>query len=159
MRSWGTVLLPVLFALCRMAATTDGPPVTVALGSAAVQAGNKADLSLSVTVPPGQQVAGLNWTLQYPASQFDNIVVTSGPAADAAKKWVKCNPIAGGIKCLVYGMNSNVLASGTVATVTFDVKKGVAKSSVGIHVADVTIASPAGALVRASAIDGAISIQ
>jgi hypothetical protein len=159
MRFAGTALPPVLFVLGCMQAIADGPLVTVALGSAAVQAGNKADLSLSVTVPPGQQVAGLNWTLQYPASQFENIVVTSGPAADAAKKWVKCNPIAGGMKCLVYGMNSNVLASGTVAKVTFDVKKGVAKSSVGIHVADVTIASPAGALVRASASDGAISIH
>jgi len=159
MRSWGIVLLPVLFVLFCIAATADGPLVTVALGSAAVQAGNKADLNLSVTVPPGQQVAGLNWTLRYPTSQFENIVVTSGPAADAAKKWVKCNPISGGMKCLVYGINTNLLASGTVARVTFDVKKGVAKSSVGIHVADLTIASPTGTPVRAAASDGAISVQ
>jgi hypothetical protein len=142
-----------------MAAIADGPLVTVALGSAAVQAGNKADLNLSVTVPPGQQVAGLNWTLRYPVSQFENVVVTPGPAADAAKKWVKCSPVDGGMKCLVYGINTNVLASGTVAKVTFGVRKGVAKSSVGIHVADLTIASPTGAQVRAAASDGAISIH
>jgi hypothetical protein len=46
-----------------------------------------------------------------------------------------------------------------VATVTFHVKKGVPKSSVGIHVADLTIASPAGAQVRAAASDGSVSIH
>jgi len=159
MRFVGTVVPPVLLVLICMQAIADGPLVRVALGSAAVESGSKAHLRLSVTVPPGEQVAGLNWTLRYPESQFENIVVTSGPAAEAARKSVKCNQVAGGMKCLVYGMNTNVLASGTVATVTFALKKGVAKSSMGIHVADLTVASPEGAQVRAAASDGAISIQ
>ena len=159
MRFAGTALPPVLLVLGCMQAIGDGQPVKVALGSAAVESGRKADLRLSVTVPPGQQVAGLNWTLRYPTSQLENIVVTSGPVADAAKKALRCNPVAGGMKCLVYGMNTNVLRSGTVATVTFHVRKGVPKSSVGIHVADLTIASPAGTQVRAMATDGAISIR
>ena len=159
MRFAERALPPVLLVLSCTQAIADGQPVKVALGSAAVVSGSKARLRLSVTVPPGQQVAGLNWTLRYPASQFENLVVTSGPVADAAKKALRCNPVAGGMKCLVYGMNTNALKSGTVATVTFHVKKGVPKSSVGIQVAELTIASPTGAQVRATASDGSVSIH
>jgi hypothetical protein len=64
------------------------------------------------TTPP--PVAGLQWTVTVPMGFTLGTAVT-GPASLAAGKTVTCNS-SNGI-CLVFGVNTNTIASGVVATI------------------------------------------
>jgi len=154
-----TTRLIVVVAILSVQGIAEDPPVGIALESATVKSGRKGAVKLSVTIPPGRQAAGLNWVLRYPPPVIEDMVVRAGPAADAAQKSLKCRPLPGEVKCVLFGLNTNVIASGTLATVTFRVRKGLAKSSADIQVTDLVVASPSGSSVPCSASNGSISVR
>jgi hypothetical protein len=151
--------LGIILALVCAQAIAQGPRVTVALESATVKPGHRADIKLSLAIPPGRQVAGLNWTLLYPETAIEDLVLTAGPAAHAAEKLLKCRSVAGGTKCLLFGLNKNTLAPGTLATVTFRVREGAAKSSIDLQLIDLVAASPLGLPIPCTASSGSITVR
>ena len=83
--------------------------------------GGASALALNVT---GTAPAAMQWTLSYPTNQVSGVSVTAGPAATAAGKSVQCMAGSGSYSCVLSGMNSNTLASGTVANVTITSSTG-----------------------------------
>lgn len=133
--------------------------VKVALESGTVKPGETAELKLSLTIPPGIAAAGLNWTMRYPAAAIEDIVVKLETAANAAQKSLKCHSVSGETKCVLFGLNTNTLASGTLASVTIKVRKDAANSPVEIRVTDLVVASPSGAQVPSSGSNGTLSVR
>jgi hypothetical protein len=104
-------LITALLALPLMAQNvTLTPSVGVVLSSATVKPGGTVTVSVIYTdISPSVNVAGLQWTLSLPSGQM--APPTVGTVATAASKTLNCN----GFKCLVVGVNANVIGSGTVA--------------------------------------------
>ena len=100
------------------------------------------------------------WTLRYPAAAVEEIVVKPESAANAAQKSLKCHSVSGETKCLLFGLNTNTLASGTIASVTISgCGKMPANSPVEIRVTDLIVASPSGAQVPCSGSNGTLSVR
>lgn len=74
------------------------------------------NIQLALASPAGSEPAGLQWTMTYPASV--TVKLTEGPTAVAAGKSLTCAPTSGGQICVLAGINSNILANGTVAIAT-----------------------------------------
>lgn len=89
------------------------------------------NLNLSVQVV-GTAPAGLQWTLAYSPGQVLAIAASAGPATIAAGKELSCVSTNGLYKCLLTGLNSNPIASGTVAYVQIVVAPYLASSSIAI---------------------------
>jgi uncharacterized protein (TIGR03437 family) len=75
-------------------------------------------LFLTLTSPPGNQPAAIQWTLSYPAPSVVNFAVTAGPALTAAGKILNCSANSGAYTCIAAGINANLIANGIVGIVT-----------------------------------------
>lgn len=144
--------------LCTQGAA-QGPLVMFTVESTTIKPGQTANVKLVLTIPHGTQAAGLNWTLRYPARAMEDVVISAGSAADAAKKSLQCSSVSGETKCLVFGLNTNLLASGTLATVSFRMRKEVEESKVEIQVVDLVVASVSGTSIPCTGSSGSISIR
>src|SRR6185312_11748011 len=108
---------PIAFALCFLApGTVLGQAGILNISSSNSDPGGTVALNISLsgsTVSP----AGLQWTVLYPSSQVSSIAEFVGPAATAAGKTIYCSSGPGYINCLLSGLNDNLIAAGTIATV------------------------------------------
>ena len=111
-------------------------------------------LNLSLTSAPGAEPAGIQWTLNYPASDVVGFVATAGPSATAADKTVVCS----GNLCLLYGpQQANPIQNGVVAVLTFQLASS-ASSQVAFQVSDALAASPQGNPMPVSTSSALISV-
>ena len=81
--------------------------------------------------------------------------MVAGSAASAAGKLVSCN----GNICLVYGLNTNTIANGTLATATFQIASNPSNNTIPIQVTGVVAATGAGSSIPASGASGSVSIS
>ncbi len=91
---------------------------TLALSSAAVPPGGATALNLSLSSDPSNQPAALEWTFSYPTASVATLSVDAGPALSAAGKSVSCSAGANSYTCVAWGLNSNPISDGVVATVS-----------------------------------------
>src|SRR5262245_32415100 len=109
-----TILSWTLFVLCP-AFAEDG--VSLSLNSTANAQGNTVSLELSVNTTGPQLPTAIQWTIEYAAENISSVEVVAGPTAISGDKTLVCNPSAGSIKCIAYGMNVYPIFNGVVATV------------------------------------------
>jgi hypothetical protein len=133
--------------------------VRLVVESTTIKPSQTAEVKLRLTIPRDVQAAGLNWTFRFPARAIEDVIISAGPVAEAAKKSVQCSSASGQTKCLVFGLNTNVLASGTLATVAFKMRRGIEESKLEIQVVDLVVASPSGTSIRCAGSSGSISFR
>jgi hypothetical protein len=127
--------------------------LTVSLTSASAPAGTSASLNVQVAASAGFAPASLEWTVNAPASEVQSITTTAGAVATAASKVISCS----GHTCLVYGLNSNAMANGTVAVINVQLASS-ATGNLAVQLSNVSAASPQASGVPATTIDGEISV-
>lgn len=120
-------LLPT--AAAQLALTPSAPPV---------RPGQEVD----VTISAGPGAAGLQWTLTVPAGYAIKTHSTS-----VAKKELHCN----GAKCLLYGLNRDLIPAGPVALVRIGAPASASAGLVEIPLADVLAVTPNGDPLPATA--------
>jgi trimeric autotransporter adhesin len=103
---------------------------SLALSSGSSPAGSPVSLNLSLA-STGNQPAGLQWTFTYPSASVSGFVVTAGPALTAVGKTLNCAGSSTGYTCIASGINNNLIANGSVATVTVNLI-GTASASIGV---------------------------
>ena len=103
---------------------------SLALSSGSSPAGSPVSLNLSLA-STGNQPAGLQWTFTYPSASVSGFVVTAGPALTALGKTLNCAGSSTGYTCIASGINNNLIADGSVATVTVTLI-GTASASIGV---------------------------
>jgi len=96
--------------------------VTYTLGNGATNESGQVVLDLSIStdrMPP----AGLQWELNYDPVAITQLTVAAGPVAIEAEKDVQCNAIGPGtLRCILVGMNSNVIPDGVAAQITITIQ-------------------------------------
>src|ERR1035438_4878566 len=88
----------------------------IALSSGVVTPGGTAVIDLSLTSPSA--MVAIQWTFGYPAASVGGMTVAAGPALSSAGKNLSCVGGAGSYTCIAWGLNSDVISAGVLATVS-----------------------------------------
>src|ERR1035438_987107 len=102
---------------------------TLALSSGTTAGGTVA-LDLSLMSPSGMEPAGIQWDLTYSATDVVSISAVAAGTAVSTGKSISCSP--GTHRCLLAGLNANLIQNGVVAVVTVTIATGVASTTIGV---------------------------
>jgi hypothetical protein len=128
---------------------------SLALSSGAAAPGGSAVLSLSLTSKPQHASrsafrqrgrtypAALQWTIGYPAASVSALNVSVGAVLTRSRKSVNCSPATGGYNCIAWGMSSNGIPDGVIATITVTLAS-TATGSIPLTVSNAMGSTPSG---------------
>jgi hypothetical protein len=131
-----------------------GQNVVLSIGSGSGAPGGTVSLPITVA-SNGAQTAGLQWTFSY-SSDITGVTVVAGKSTTDAGKSLSCS--GNGNNCLVAGVNSTVIADGTVATATFQIAANPSSNPIAIQLTTVVATSATGSSIPANGGSGAISL-
>ncbi|HEY1336033.1 MAG TPA: cohesin domain-containing protein, partial [Bryobacteraceae bacterium] len=156
MRLATALLFVCLFSsLCSMAFAQNAS-LSLAAGSGAP--GSTVTLPLSLSAE-GTRISGVQWTIAYSTADFSSASVSLGSAADSAGKTVACNTSTPGqYRCLISGLNPNLIADGVVATTTLTVAANTTNTSSAISVTGSLGSTPQGSELAVSAGGSSVTI-
>ena len=129
-----------------------GQNVVLSIGSGSGTPGGTVSLPITVA-SNGAQTAGLQWTFNY-SPDITGVTVVAGASATNAGKSISCS----GNNCLVAGVNSTVMADGTLASATFQIAANPSNNPIAIQLTKVVATSAIGSSIPASGGSGAISL-
>ena len=132
--------------------------VAVSLASGSGTPGSTVFLNVSVTSTAGNQPASVGWTISYSTTDFSSVNVAPGAAATAASKSISCNNAAGTKKCVAWGVNSNAIANGILATVAMTISGSTKNTSSAVSLSGGLSALSSSASVPTSTTGAAVSI-
>jgi hypothetical protein len=147
------VVLIITAASLLHATAAHAVDATLAVGTTSDAPG--ADVALDLTFTPGDtDVSALQFSLALPAA-LTFVSAADGAAATAAGKSVVC----GNGTCLVFGINTNVIAEGVIATVTLHVSADAVAGAAPVGLTGLVASTPGGTSTPLSGTDGAVTIQ
>ena len=129
----------------------NGQP-SLTLSSASAPGGGSATLNLSVSSPSGSEPAALQWTANYPAA---NVVSVSATASTGGKP-LTCTGALGSYTCVSNDLTSNVIANGTIASLTFNLAAGA--TTMPITLTSTYGVTPAGSSDSTTGAGGSITV-
>src|ERR1039458_2294166 len=95
---------------------------SLALSSATVPPGGTAARTpsgpLPPSPPPSSPLAPIQGTFSYPATSVVSLTVAAGPALSSAGKTLSCTGGVNSYTCVAWGLNSNTISDGVVATLS-----------------------------------------
>ncbi len=141
-----------------LAAQASGQQVALSLGSGSGLPGSTVTVSMTMTASGGAQPSGLQWTMSYSSSAISGVVGTIGGAASAAGKTLQCSYGSGTANCLVIGINTTAIASGTVATFAFTIASGAPSGNLSLNLSGLAASSGLGASIPTTGSGGVITV-
>lgn len=132
--------------------------VSLALSSGSANLSGTVSLDLNVASTPGNEPAGVEWTLAYPAGDIVAIDVAAGSALSVAGKSIYCNGRIGTIICLGVGLNANPIPNGVAAVVTLSLAPATASSILPISIGGTVAVLGNGASIPVDGTGGAIAV-
>ena len=130
----------------------------LSLSSATSVPGGTVSLNISLANTGGAQTAAVEWTMGYAVSNVTSVSVAAGASLTAAGKSVTCSSNSTGTICVAYGMNTNLIADGILATATFQIAPGIAGTSLPIQMTPVSASTASGLPVTGTGTGGTITI-
>jgi len=128
--------------------------LTLSSGSGAPGSVVALTLSLNSSNPP----AALAWTLTYATKDITALSVTPGSVTLAAGKSISCNNTAGVSTCDVWGINTNTISNGIVATIAFSLSAATNDTAAVIQLSNGDGASSGGSTVSTASVGSTITI-
>ncbi len=147
-----------LLFLSLIASPAFAQQAAVSLSSGSSVPGGAVSLSISLASTGGAQPAAVQWTMGYSTSSVTSVSVIAGSSLTAAGKSVTCSPYATGTICVAYGMNTNTISDGILATATFQIAPGTLVTSVPVQMTAVSASTPPGVPIAGAGTGGTISI-
>lgn len=117
-----------------------------------------ASLSLSINSPAGQEPSAVQWTINYPPSTIAGLAVGAGSSLLAAGKTVVCSGGTNFYTCIAEGLNSNIIANGTLATISLALTSGAPQGVTSIALSNALGASLSGQPLTVVAAAGSINV-
>jgi hypothetical protein len=131
--------------------------VVLSLSAGSGSPGSTVVLNLSVNTTGGNP-ASIEWATNYSTTDFSSVSVSAGAAATAAGKSISCNNTAGSRKCVAWGVNSNVIANGIIATVAMTISGSTKNTSSAVSLSGGLSALPSSTSVVTSTTGAAVTI-
>ncbi len=129
-------------------------PITLTMGSGVGVKGGSIALNLSIASTGTPECTGIEWTFGF-SSDVSLAGVTLGAAGTGASKTLSRN---GGL-CIVWGVNTNVIADGVLATATFNIVPNPLSSSITINILNIVATDASGNALGTTGIPGTITFQ
>jgi uncharacterized protein (TIGR03437 family) len=117
-----------------------------------------ASLLLSINSPAGQEPASVQWTINYPPSAVAGLAVVAGSSSLNAGKTISCFGGTNFYNCIAEGVNSNIIANGTLATVSIALTPGVPMGITSIGLSNALGASPIAASIPVFTTAGSVNV-
>ena len=152
----GSFLLNAIWLAGSSSIMFAAPPV-VAVGSVTGSAGTAVDLPIAFTAG-STGVSTLQFDLTLP-SALSYVSTTTGAAAAAAQKSASGSVISGGVRVLIFGLNQNVIGSGSIATVRLNIAAGTVAGSLTVGITGIVASDPLGAGVPANGSGGTVTVS
>jgi len=119
-----------------------------------------ANMPVTLSLSPGDQVAGAQWDLVFDSRALILYGILNGPAATIAGKSVSFSTlIPGTVRVLVTGFNMNTLPDGVLATLLFSVRPSTSDSVQEISVRNVVLSNPYGVEVSSTGVSGLLTLD
>ena len=131
--------------------------VSLSLSSGSAVEGGSVALNLSLSSSGGAP-AGLQWKLSFASSDVSSVSLAAGTVLTSASKTLSCNPVAGSVTCVTFGMNEATIANGVAATVTVTLAPATSGPTVPISVTAISASSADGSPETVSATSGAVTV-
>src|SRR5580658_10345736 len=131
------LLIPVQLLVFGTSSMVLAQQVTLSVGSGTATPGTSVTVPITLTAAGGAQPAGLQWTMGYSSADVSSVSVAAGSSSTAAGKSLSCSSTSTSTICIAYGMNENIIASGTVASATITIASGSLDSSAPIQISGV----------------------
>ena len=148
-------LYSFVFLACAFSSTLVAQTVAFSVNPGRRAPGGSVSLSISISSSGGAAPAALQWTMSYSATDVTNVTVANGSATTSAGKSISCSSAAGTTTCIVFGLNTNPIANGTVAQAT--VQSSAAPSpAIPITLSGTVASSAAGSLLPSTSSGGSI---
>jgi len=128
-----------------------GQSVVVSIGSGSATPGGTVTVPITLTSSGGAQTTGLQWTFSY-SSDITGVTVVAGASTTNAGKSLSCS----GNNCLAAGINSTLIADGTVATATFQIAANPSTNPISIQLTNVVATTAGGTSIPSSGASGSI---
>ncbi len=152
--------LGIAMQLLLAAGTASAQQVALSVGSGSVAPGTSITVPITMTTSGSPQPAGLQWTMVYSPTDISSVTVTSGPVATAASKSVNCfSSSSTTTNCVAYGLNTNIMNSGTLASATFTIASGTPDASTAIQMSGVMATDATGSVNTISASGSGASLS
>jgi hypothetical protein len=143
----------VSYAFLVLITSGSGSYAQIALSLSSTTGAQGQTATLNVTSTSAAPTVAIQWTLITPPD-IVSVKVVAGPSANAAGKMLSCN----GKKCLVSGMNKNVIPDGVLAIIQLSVSSSATGTS-QIQFSDVMGSSPSGSELIGSSSGGMVTIS
>ena len=132
--------------------------VALSMGSGSASPGGTVVLGLSMAASGGALPSALQFTANYSATDVTAASAAAGASAVAAAKSLQCQPRAGSITCVLFGLNTTTIGNGIVANLTFTIASNTAASATSISLTGTSASNGAGTAIPATSSNGVISI-
>ncbi len=121
---------------------------------------NGIPIPIDLSSEAGEEVVAFNFDLNFDTSRLSFTNVALGQAADNADKDLDySNPSPGTIRVIVYAINQNVIADGTVLNFIFDILTTAPSGSAALTISDEAVADPQADPVPAATVPGEIEVD
>src|ERR1035437_8429138 len=145
----------LLAVLCLPLSNVVQAQTSLTLSSATVSPGGTAALALSLSSPPSSPLAAVQWTFAYPAASVGSLTVSAGPALSSGGKTLSCTGGGNSYTCVAWGLNSNTISDGVVATLSVTLS---GSSGVPVTISNSLGASLTGDAIAVTGAGGTVSV-
>jgi uncharacterized protein (TIGR03437 family) len=154
----GSRLARYLFPSFMLAHGLAGQPLSLALDPAAGAPGGAVSVNIKLGAGAAQP-AGLQFTLTYSSQAINAVARFAGAEAVLAGKTLTCMDAEAALKCLLVGLNTNLIAPGVVARVNLQISDAADEGVSGLDFADVVAVSPDGDLLPIASSGSLLSVR
>jgi len=128
----------------------------IALGHTAGLKGASVDVPVMFVAGKGN-IAALQFDVLLPTGvTFVSAVI--GPAGTTAGKSVATNPVTGGVRVIVFGLNQTLISNGELAVLTLQIGTSVASGHISLGITNVVGSDPNGVDVSVTASTGTVKV-
>jgi hypothetical protein len=133
--------------------------VNLNLSSSAGRPGDTVILNISVSATGPNLPSSVAWTLSYSSTDVVAAVITASPLATAAGKFVSCNPVVGGLSCVLWGLLSTPAPNGVIATAALTLSTSTANTSTAVQLGSNMAADSVASSLLVSDVGTTVAIQ
>ncbi len=134
----------------------------IALGSATATLGVTPEISISADLSPGsgEEVAALQFDVDFSATNLVLDRVTVGTAAQAVGKGVEFSAVSNSkVRVLVYGSNQNIVSQGRIAQLFFKLASTAVPGVAPLALNQIVMCDKIAAVIASDGTNGAITIE
>jgi len=134
---------------------------TLTVGSQSISSGvtAPAEVPISLSNGPGENVAGMQFDIRFDADTFTLSNVVAGPAVTAAAKDVSFSRYAPGqVRVIIAGFNENMIPDGMIVSATFTVASSPSGGEYPVSLSNVLLSDLDANEVPSEAVAGSIFV-